>query len=88
MPWSMSYWHRRQTFQFENPQETLVEFVESISLSGAIDERDDEQDVVTVMTLHAAKGLEFSVVFWWHSKMGFCRINVRSRNEGKKKSDD
>jgi DNA helicase-2/ATP-dependent DNA helicase PcrA len=52
-----------QTFQFENPQETLVEFVESISLSGAIDERDDEQDVVTVMTLHAAKGLEFPVVF-------------------------
>ena len=52
-----------QSFQFENPQATLVEFVESISLSGATDERDDSQDVVTLMTLHAAKGLEFPVVF-------------------------
>lgn len=52
-----------QTFQFDNPEASLLDFVESISLSGATDERDDAQDVVTLMTLHAAKGLEFPVVF-------------------------
>ena len=47
----------------KNPRADLVEFLESVGLVGDADQRDDESDLVTVMTLHAAKGLEFPVVF-------------------------
>ncbi len=42
---------------------TLVEFDERISLSSANDEADGRGASVTMMTIHAAKGLEFPVVF-------------------------
>ncbi|MCZ7527523.1 MAG: DNA helicase PcrA [Acidimicrobiia bacterium] len=38
-------------------------FLEAISLVTDLDELDAEQSAVTLMTLHAAKGLEFPVVF-------------------------
>jgi DNA helicase-2/ATP-dependent DNA helicase PcrA len=52
-----------QDMQMENPSATLVDFVESIALASDGDRRDPTRDVVTIMTLHAAKGLEFPVVF-------------------------
>ena len=45
---------------------TLVEFLEQVALVADADEIPDEDDtggVVTLMTLHTAKGLEFPVVF-------------------------
>jgi DNA helicase-2/ATP-dependent DNA helicase PcrA len=45
----------------ENP--TLEGFLEEVSLITDIDQWDDTKDAVTLMTLHAAKGLEFPVVF-------------------------
>jgi DNA helicase-2/ATP-dependent DNA helicase PcrA len=42
---------------------TLVEFEERISLSSANDNDDGRGHAVTLMTIHAAKGLEFPVVF-------------------------
>lgn len=45
----------------ENP--SLSGFLEEISLFTDIDRYDQEADAVTMMTMHAAKGLEFSVVF-------------------------
>ena len=42
---------------------TLVEFDERISLSSANDAADGRGAAVTMMTIHAAKGLEFPVVF-------------------------
>jgi DNA helicase-2/ATP-dependent DNA helicase PcrA len=45
-------------------QGTLVEFDARVSLSSAVDEADGrERGAVTLMTIHAAKGLEFPVVF-------------------------
>ncbi len=41
----------------------LVEFEERISLASAIDSEDGRGSAVTMMTVHAAKGLEFPVVF-------------------------
>jgi DNA helicase-2/ATP-dependent DNA helicase PcrA len=41
----------------------LETFLEEVSLLTDIDQWNDNQDVVTLMTLHAAKGLEFPVVF-------------------------
>ena len=47
--------------QTENP--TLSAFLEQVSLVADIDSLDAGADAVTLMTLHAAKGLEFPVVF-------------------------
>ena len=45
------------------PRASLSTFLEEISLMSDLDQVDDEQNAVTLMTLHSAKGLEFSVVF-------------------------
>ena len=50
-------------FEREEPEATLIDFLESVSLASPTDERDGEADQATIMTLHAAKGLEFPVVF-------------------------
>lgn len=50
-------------FSREYPEADLAEFLESVSLVSDSDLRDEESDLVTIMTLHAAKGLEFPVVF-------------------------
>ena len=41
----------------------LADFLEEVSLVSDIDSLDSSSDAVTLMTLHAAKGLEFPVVF-------------------------
>jgi len=50
-------------FAAEDSSATLADFLESITLSSDVDAWDEDQDQVSIMTLHAAKGLEFSVVF-------------------------
>ncbi len=42
----------------------LQEFLEEVALLAEIDQKDDARDVVTLMTLHSAKGLEFDNVFF------------------------
>jgi len=43
--------------------ETIDEFLEHVALLSDIDNLDETESTVTLMTLHAAKGLEFPVVF-------------------------
>ena len=50
-------------FEEEMVDTSLAEFLESISLSSDVDNLEDTEDSVTLMTLHSAKGLEFPVVF-------------------------
>jgi len=50
-------------FEEEAAESTLAEFLEGITLSSDVDELEDEEESVTLMTLHSAKGLEFPVVF-------------------------
>ena len=45
------------------PAEALARFLEDAALITDIDEYDEKADAVTLITLHAAKGLEFAVVF-------------------------
>ena len=45
----------------ENP--TIEEFMEKITLMAEVDNHDENQDAVVLMTMHSAKGLEFPVVF-------------------------
>lgn len=50
-------------FVLRNSEGTLEEFLSEIALYSDLDKYSDEEDAVTLMTLHSAKGLEFSVVF-------------------------
>lgn len=50
-------------FEEENPEADLHAFLEHVALVSDVDVMDDEARAVTLMTLHAAKGLEFPVVF-------------------------
>ena len=50
-------------FDEENPEGTLSDFLEEVSLITDIDNYDNNADSVVLMTVHSAKGLEFPVVF-------------------------
>ncbi len=50
-------------FEEQSAENTLNDFLENITLASDIDSMEDEEDSVTLMTLHSAKGLEFPVVF-------------------------
>jgi len=49
-------------YQAEHPGATLAAFLDTVSLMSEVDEQRDGMHV-TLMTLHAAKGLEFPLVF-------------------------
>ena len=46
-----------------NPQGTVEEFLEQVALVNDVDNYEENESKVTLMTLHAAKGLEFPIVF-------------------------
>lgn len=50
-------------FEEEASENPLAEFLEGITLSSDIDGMEEDEDSITLMTLHTAKGLEFPVVF-------------------------
>ena len=50
-------------FEEENAENTLSQFLEGITLSSDIDNVEETEESVTLMTLHSAKGLEFPTVF-------------------------
>jgi len=52
-----------QDFMRNEEEATLARFLEHVSLVSDIDDAKLDNDKVTLMTLHAAKGLEFPVVF-------------------------
>ena len=55
-----------KSFEQSNDDKTLVAFLTDLALVADIDQLDDSEeagDTITLMTLHAAKGLEFPVVF-------------------------
>ncbi len=50
-------------FEEEFAENTISDFLEGITLSSDLDNLEEAQETVTLMTLHSAKGLEFPVVF-------------------------
>ena len=50
-------------FEEEFAENSLNDFLESITLSSDIDDLEESDEKVTLMTLHSAKGLEFPTVF-------------------------
>ncbi len=55
---------RNVAAQFDElePEHALMRFLEDVALMSDTDEYDEQVDAVTLITLHAAKGLEFPVV--------------------------
>jgi DNA helicase-2/ATP-dependent DNA helicase PcrA len=50
-------------FAADDADRTIADYLENITLASDVDGLKEEQDCVAIMTLHAAKGLEFPVVF-------------------------
>jgi len=50
-------------YQKDRPDAALHDFLEYTSLRTSVDDYDADEDCVSLMTLHCAKGLEFCVVF-------------------------
>jgi DNA helicase-2/ATP-dependent DNA helicase PcrA len=54
--------HVASQFDELEPEHALMRFLEDVALMSDADEYDERADAVTLITLHAAKGLEFPVV--------------------------
>lgn len=55
--------HGINEFSKENPKATIDDFLAEVSLVAGIDQYDEQNNAITMMTIHSAKGLEFPVVF-------------------------
>ena len=67
-------------FQEENEETNLQEFLASASLASDLDNLQEGQEKVSLMTLHSAKGLEFPIVFLVGLEQGIFPHN-RSLND-------
>ena len=71
-----------KTFEDNYNSQDLNDFLSELSLMTNADERDDD-DAITLMTLHSAKGLEFDVVFLVGMEEGlFPHFNSLSEEDG------
>jgi len=52
-----------QQYSKENPDAKLDEFLAEVSLVSGVDQYNEKENSVTLMTVHSAKGLEFPLVF-------------------------
>ena len=59
----MAYRALAQEFNAETPPDGLASLLERTALVSQVDDLEDEDDSITLITLHQAKGLEFPVVF-------------------------
>jgi DNA helicase-2/ATP-dependent DNA helicase PcrA len=68
--------------EHETSEGTLAEFLEQVALVTDLDSYDASLDRITLMTLHAAKGLEFPVVFMTGMEEGLFPHSRASGNGG------
>jgi DNA helicase-2/ATP-dependent DNA helicase PcrA len=69
-------------FQEENPEATLTDWLELASLQSDVDAVRDDAGRVTLMTLHAAKGLEFDMAYLVGVEEGLLPFVRESGEEG------
>lgn len=64
-----------KSFENQNPNCELSDYLESITLQSSVDETDDVQNSVSVSTIHASKGLEFDYVYIMGAEEGLFPIS-------------
>ena len=52
-----------EEYEKESPEPSLEDFLENMALISDLDNTEEEEEYVTLMTMHSAKGLEFPIVF-------------------------
>ncbi len=67
----------------ENPDSTLDEFVAEVSLISGVDQYNERENSVTLMTVHSAKGLEFPLVFITGLEEDIFPLNPRFDSDSK-----
>ncbi|HUI29185.1 MAG TPA: UvrD-helicase domain-containing protein [Candidatus Acidoferrales bacterium] len=70
-----------EEFHGENPEGTLQDFLAEVSLVADVDRWDTKRNSVTLMTVHAAKGLEFPVVFVSGLEEGLFPLSSKDQDE-------
>ncbi|HEX5689554.1 MAG TPA: ATP-dependent helicase, partial [Roseiflexaceae bacterium] len=55
--------HLQELMVAAEEHSTLSEFLQEIALLTSVDDKEDERDQVQLLTIHAAKGLEWPIVF-------------------------
>lgn len=50
-------------YESNNPEDNIYDYLENLSLLSDLDKTEDDENSISLMTMHAAKGLEFPVVF-------------------------
>jgi DNA helicase-2/ATP-dependent DNA helicase PcrA len=74
-------------FDQEHPGGTIQDFLAEVTLASPIDRWDQETGAVTVMTLHAAKGLEFPAVFIVALEEGLLP-HIRAKDDNKELEEE
>lgn len=69
-------------FEEQNPEGGVTDFLENVALVTDLDNMDERGGAVTLMTLHAAKGLEFDCVFLAGCEEGVFPITRALFDEG------
>lgn len=64
-----------KSFENQNPNSELSDYLESITLQNSIEETDDANNSVSVSTIHASKGLEFDYVYIMGTEEGLFPIS-------------
>ena len=64
-----------KSFEAQNPNCELSDYLESITLQNSIEETEDESNSVSVSTIHASKGLEFDYVYIMGAEEGLFPIS-------------
>ncbi|MFQ5645733.1 MAG: ATP-dependent helicase [bacterium] len=70
-----------KTCSSDNIQETVREFMESITLDSTVEEFDTSKGVLNLMTVHCAKGLEFETVFITGLEEGIFPYQYQNSND-------
>ncbi|MBU0559914.1 MAG: UvrD-helicase domain-containing protein [Bacteroidetes bacterium] len=74
-------------FTKDNPVATIEDYLADVSLVAGIDQLDDENNSITLMTVHNSKGLEFPIVFISGCEEDIFPLNPRFDEESREEEE-
>lgn len=72
-----------QQYTKESPSSTLDDFLAEVSLIAGVDQYNEKENSVTMMTVHSAKGLEFPLIFVTGLEEDIFPLNPRFDSDSK-----